>query len=264
MEAMRSPLISAFYQETPFSRAGTRLGAWFRSYFRVRTAPVQNNGGNYRFETPLLSRDNPLLMAQTTPGDRAGLHSINAADRSALFQNTIIPHLDAAYNLARYLSRDADAAQDIVQEAFLRAYRSFDGYVGGDARSWIFAIVRNCFYAWSQETRRKRRFEKPIMDGYQDDEASMPSSQEVASEDDTPEVALIRTSQSECVRSVINVLPVDLREILVLRELEQLSYREIADIMDVPLGTVMSRLARARRAFGKLWGTTNPGEVSIA
>ncbi len=198
-------------------------------------------------------------MASTLASSRASSQSTNS-DRSLLFQDLIIPHLDAAYNFARYLSRDADAAQDIVQEAFLRAYHKFDGYRGGDPRSWIFAIVRNCFHAWSQETRRKHRFEMPLTDGFQDGETSAPAVHDIASEDDTPEVALMRASQSECVRSVINGLPVDLREILVLRELEQLSYRQIADVIDLPLGTVMSRLARARRAFGKVWHNAHPGE----
>lgn len=202
----------------------------------------------------------PTLMVSLLSSDRADPQSA-LGDRSARFNAAIIPQLDAAYNFARYLSRDADAAQDIVQEAFLRAYRSFDGYMGGDARAWIFAIVRNCFHAWSQETKRKRRFEMPLSSGYEDKEEPGASVEDIATEDDTPEIALIRTSQSECVRSVINSLPDDLREILVLRELEQLSYRQIAEVINLPLGTVMSRLARARRKFGKLWqNTTSSGE----
>jgi RNA polymerase sigma factor (sigma-70 family) len=257
MEAMRSALISAFYSESPFERISTHLGAKLRSYYSARTMPIKNR--NRRLEISPDFGNEPLPMVSSLASSRASSQS-TSPDRSLLFQDSIIPHLDAAYNFARYLSRDADAAQDIVQEAFLRAYRNFDGYHGGDPRSWIFAIVRNCFHAWSQETRRKHRFEMPLTDEFQDGETSAPSVHDVASEDDTPEVALMRTSQSECVRSVINGLPVDLREILVLRELEQLSYRQIADIIDLPLGTVMSRLARARRAFGKLWHNTNPGE----
>lgn len=256
MIAMHSPFISAFYPRSSFSKIVAHFVANIRSDSRARTVTVQNVDAD---DILSIGRDRPTLMAAPLPGDQVDAQSA-IADRSVRFNAAIVPQLDAAYNFARYLSRDADAAQDIVQEAFLRAYRNFDGYLGGDARSWIFAIVRNCFHAWSQETRRKRRFEMPLVDGYQDDEASGSAAHEVASEDDTPEVALIRTSQSECVRSVINALPDDLREILVLRELEQLSYRQIAEIIDLPLGTVMSRLARARRVFGKLWHNTANGE----
>ncbi|MFK0162016.1 sigma-70 family RNA polymerase sigma factor [Rhizobium sp. NPDC090279] len=167
------------------------------------------------------------------------------------FQRTIIPHLDAAYNFARFLSRDADAAQDIVQEAYLRAYRGFGGFRDGDARAWTFTIVRNCYHAWLQEGRRKTRYEQPMTDDRDRDEGS--PSPDPASEEDTPEVAFIRKSEMQRVRAVINLLPDAMREVLVLRELEDLSYKEIADIIDAPIGTVMSRLARARRDFGEAW-----------
>jgi RNA polymerase sigma factor (sigma-70 family) len=174
-------------------------------------------------------------------------------DTAIRFNQVIIPHLDGAYNFARFLSRDADAAQDIVQEAFLRAYRNFDGYRGGDARSWVFAIVRNCYHAWLHESRRRSRFETPMTDGGEVPGASRFAADDIASEEDTPESALIRKTESQCVRFVINSLPEALREVLVLRELEQLSYRQIADIIDLPIGTVMSRLARARQEFGTAW-----------
>ena len=241
--------------ESLFARIGTYLGAKLR---RSAWTILLNNSNRTRQISPDF-RNEALAIVSSLASSQTSSRSANS-DRSLLFQDLIIPHLDAAYNFARYLSRDADAAQDIVQEAFLRAYRNFDGYHGGDPRSWIFAIVRNCFHAWSHDLRRKHRFEMPLTDGFHDGGPSAPSVHDVASEEDTPEIALMRTSQSECVRSVISELPVDLREILVLRELEQLSYRQIADIIDLPLGTVMSRLARARRAFGKLWHNTNPGE----
>ncbi len=164
------------------------------------------------------------------------------------FQREIVPQLDAAYNFARFLSRDADAAQDIVQEAFLRAYRSFEGYQGGDARAWIFTIVRNCYHNWLQQRRRKSRIEVdagPLSDEGPD--------LDVATDDDTPEMSLLRRSESLAVRVVLNRLPRGLREMLVLRELEGLSYREIADIAALPIGTVMSRLARARQQFQQAW-----------
>ncbi len=170
-------------------------------------------------------------------------------DMALRFDRLVLPHLDAAYNFARFLSRDADGAQDIIQEAFLRAYRNFDGYRGGDMRSWIFAIVRNCYHAWLQEGRRRLRHEAPM---YVGGDGSV-GGDEIASEDETPEAALIRKTESQCVRSVIAALPEPLREVLVLRELEQLSYRQIADVIDLPIGTVMSRLARARQEFGIAW-----------
>jgi RNA polymerase sigma-70 factor (ECF subfamily) len=179
------------------------------------------------------------------------------ADQTLRFQQNILPHMDAAYNFARFLSRDQDAAQDIVQDAFLRAYRSFETYRGGDPRAWVFSIVRNCHLAWQQQGRRKARFETPL-DG---DAGSESPAHEIAADDDTAETAMIRESESSRVRQVIAMLPEAMREILVLRELEELSYKQIAEVIDVPIGTVMSRIARARREFGEAWDAFESGGV---
>ncbi len=176
--------------------------------------------------------------------------SIGANDTLVRFQRDIVPQLDAAYNFARFLSRDADAAQDIVQEAFLRAYRSFDGYQGGDARAWIFAIVRNCYHNWLIDRRRKAVHE---VDVHSNDGLQENAIDNVPSDEDNPETTLLRRAESGAVRLVLNKLPRSLREILVLRELEGLSYRQIAEIAALPIGTVMSRLARARMRFESAW-----------
>jgi RNA polymerase sigma-70 factor (ECF subfamily) len=180
----------------------------------------------------------------------AGRRLAGSNDKYGRFQREIVPHLDAAYNFARFLSRNPDAAQDIVQDSFLRAYRGFDGYQGGDARAWIFSIVRNCYHNWLLEGRRKARLE---VDVHRRDGAADFSVDDVASDEDTPEVALLRSSEAGKVRSVLNLLPRALREVLVLRELEGLSYREIAQTSALPIGTVMSRLARARDHFASVW-----------
>jgi RNA polymerase sigma-70 factor, ECF subfamily len=180
----------------------------------------------------------------------AGRRSADGNDKYGRFQREIVPHLDAAYNFARFLSRNPDAAQDIVQDSFLRAYRGFDGYQGGDARAWIFSIVRNCYHNWLLEGRRKARLE---VDVHPRDGAADFSIDDVPSDDDTPEAALLRSSEAGKVRSVLNLLPRALREVLVLRELEGLSYREIAQTSALPIGTVMSRLARARDHFASVW-----------
>jgi len=194
------------------------------------------------------------LMTSGKPGKASAASTADiSTQREALprFQHVILPHLDAAYNFARFLCRDADGAQDIVQEAFLRAYRNFEGYRGGDPRAWLFAIVRNCCHAWRQQNRRKARYEQQLHDDDNDEGGDY----QIASEEDTPETAILRRSEQHRVRAVIDSLPQAMREILVLRELEDLSYREIAEIVDVPIGTVMSRLARARREFGDAWDT---------
>jgi RNA polymerase sigma-70 factor (ECF subfamily) len=147
----------------------------------------------------------------------------------------MMPHLDAAYNLARFLTRDSTAADDVVQEALLNAFRGFDGWRGGAARAWLLAIVRNCFLARGRE----RGMVVPIEDA-----------ESVALDDQTPEKILIGRHQAARLRLEIEALPPAFREILVLRELEELSYKEIATIVDVPIGTVMSRLARARQMLG--------------
>jgi RNA polymerase sigma factor (sigma-70 family) len=167
----------------------------------------------------------------------------------ARFKQNVVPQLDAAYNFARFLSRDADAAQDIVQEAFLRAYRSFAGYRGGDIRAWIFTIVRNCYHSWQMDRRRKSRLEVDHRGEVDSEEFIF----NISSDEDTPETMLVRKAESQTVRLILDTMPRPLREILVLRELEELSYRQISDITALPIGTVMSRLARARKAFGDAW-----------
>jgi len=155
----------------------------------------------------------------------------------------MLPHMDAAYNFARYLARDPVAAEDIVQAAFLRALRSFDGFRGEAPKAWLFAIVRNCFLDTAKAGR----------DTVALDEAGEGAAEEGGAVDhDTPEAIIARKRDAERLRETIERLPEPFREAIVLRELEELSYREIAMIAGVPIGTVMSRLARARQMLCEL------------
>jgi RNA polymerase sigma-70 factor (ECF subfamily) len=164
-----------------------------------------------------------------------------ARDHAALdsFSATMLPHIDAAYAYARFLCRDPVAAEDLVQDSYLRAFRSFPGYRGGDAKAWLFAILRSMFL----DSRRGRKEA-----GLEDDASALPD------EADTPEEALIRAADAAAVRGAVDKLPEPFRETLVLRELEEMSYREIGDLMKVPLGTIMSRLSRARRMLAASLG----------
>ncbi|WP_430911604.1 sigma-70 family RNA polymerase sigma factor [Methylobacterium sp. sgz302541] len=166
------------------------------------------------------------------------------------FEETVLPHLDAAYNLARFLTREPDAADDIVQEAFLRAFRSFEGFRGGDPRAWLLAIVRNGVRDWASERGRERARLAPLAGAGEDGEEA----ERVPDRDrDTPAEAVLRGDEAALVRRTLEGLPEIFREVLVLREFDDLSYREIAEVTVVPIGTVMSRLARARALFGAAW-----------
>jgi RNA polymerase sigma-70 factor (ECF subfamily) len=149
------------------------------------------------------------------------------------FRSLMLPHMDGAYGYARFLCRDAALAEDLVQEAYLKACRGFRGYRGGEPRAWLFAVVRSCFLSWRRAPARR--------------EEAAPPDPEWADEGDTPEEALLRRSAAQGLRAAIEALPEPFRETLVLRELEELSYRELADVTGAPIGTVMSRLARARQ-----------------
>jgi RNA polymerase sigma-70 factor (ECF subfamily) len=152
------------------------------------------------------------------------------------FELVVLPHLDAAYNLARWLIRSPADAEDVVQEACLRALRFFDGFRGGDSRAWLLKIVRNTCYSWVRKNRPTElsdEFDETV------------HSTEVLGED--AEAKLISRANSVQMRKALEALPAGFREVLVLREIEELSYKEISDITGVPMGTVMSSLSRARR-----------------
>lgn len=156
-------------------------------------------------------------------------------DELTAFNQAVLPHLDAAYNLARWLTRNDQDAQDVVQEASLRAFKYWKGFSGRDCRSWLLAIVRNTFYSWiRQRSAQPELTETGEIDDVDD---SVPN----------PENLLLRKASRDMLKAALDDLPAEFREAIVLREMEGMSYKEIADIASVPIGTVMSRLARARK-----------------
>ena len=178
---------------------------------------------------------------------------MNTQGRHGDFEQLMLPHLDAAYNLARWLTRDDHDARDVVQEAMLRAYRFLDG-LRGEPRPWLLAIVRNSCFTWLQTNRPADTV------GFNDGLAEL-----LPADDDGPEVQAARNSDRRMLNEAIAALPARFREVLILRELEDLSYKDIARIADVPIGTVMSRLARARRLLAEsLRATSNPYGTQVS
>jgi RNA polymerase sigma factor (sigma-70 family) len=162
------------------------------------------------------------------------------SDRHNRFEDEVLPCLDAAYSLARWLVRDEHAAEDVVQDAYLRALRYFSSFHGGDARPWLLGIVRNCCYSWFAQQKRSHEIECDVEDA---DGPSLDSQDRAV----TPETLLQLKMEKAQLTAAVARLPVPFREALVLREIEELSYDDIARVLQVPKGTVMSRLSRARR-----------------
>lgn len=165
-------------------------------------------------------------------------------DSDDAFAAVALPHLDAAYNLARWLTGNRADAEDVVQEAMVRALTYFPGFRGGNSRAWILQIVRNTAYG----ALKARRGERVATQADLDDNAAV---EDIPDPTDGPEKMLIMSSDLAQIDALIETLPAELRETLVLRELEDLSYREIAHVTSVPIGTVMSRLWRARRLLAQ-------------
>jgi RNA polymerase sigma factor (sigma-70 family) len=175
-------------------------------------------------------------------------------DRRGRFEAQVLPHLDAAYRFARWLSRSPADADDVVQEAVLRAFRSFDSLRGSDAKSWLLAIVRNCHA--TAHRRQQRRAWVPLPEEHDAEDGHVM----IASTPD-PEIATIGAEQERTLTRLMAALPEDHREVLVLREIEDMDYRQIANITNVPVGTVMSRLARARAGLKSQWLKEVEGEL---
>lgn len=171
-------------------------------------------------------------------------------EKDSLFTEEILPHLDAAYNLAQWLARNGHDAEDIVQDSFARAYSYFHSFSGKNGKSWLLAIVRNTFYTWNQ----KKRVRQDIEVGEEQIDNQLISEQ-------TPDIELESKDQQESVRIALNSLPLEFREVIILRELESMSYKEIAAMIQVPIGTVMSRLARARDMLRTLLVNQLDGEA---
>ena len=168
-------------------------------------------------------------------------------ERQRRFELLALPHLDAAYNLGRWLTGNAADAEDVVQEAYLRAFRYFDAWQGDNLRSWLLAIVRTSFLTWARDNRSSRL----VFTSEESKEAHEETLWTPSPSD--PETLLMRNLDAATVTQMVETLPHDYREVLVLRELEDLSYRDIAGIIGAPIGTVMSRLARARALLRRRW-----------
>ena len=164
--------------------------------------------------------------------------------KRARFERLVLPHLDAAYSLAAWLVRDDDQAEEAVQESCLRAFRYFDALRGDEARPWLLGIVRNTCYGLLQRTRQQGPALPFDEDGCGEDAVAAGA---VVSFPLNPEAAAIREADRECVHNALRALPLEFREAIILREIHGFSYREIAATCEVPIGTVMSRIARGRR-----------------
>jgi RNA polymerase sigma factor (sigma-70 family) len=181
-------------------------------------------------------REEPRLQDPTRPGT---------------VEQAILPHLDAAYNLARWLTATDEDAEDVLQEACLRAVKFFPGFQGGSARAWLLMIVRRTCYTWLAKNRAHTTattsFDEELHSGTSDDR--------------DPQMLLLREADRQLVQQALEKLPVELREMLILRELEGLSYKEAAAVAEIPVGTVMSRLSRGRQQLEQLLAARLGGEV---
>jgi RNA polymerase sigma-70 factor, ECF subfamily len=175
--------------------------------------------------------------------------------KKSRFESSVSPHMDAAYNLARWLTRNDHDAEDVVQEALLRAFKFYDGFRGPDARSWILKIVRNTCFTWLQANRPTEIITTDV-----DELSAISALLSCSSSIDDPETAALRKTEADQVDEAIASISPTFREIIVLREIEGLSYKEIASVIDAPIGTVMSRLARARTEMRRaLIRASDPG-----
>jgi RNA polymerase sigma-70 factor (ECF subfamily) len=179
---------------------------------------------------------------------------VHEAGDAALFSRIALPHLDAAYNLARWLVRDPAAAEDVVQDAMVRALNYFASFRGENPRAWLLSIVRNVALTLLDRGARSR--EQPL------DAEPGGAHEHLADAAPDPESALARTEQMSQLEHMLSTLPPDLRECVVLRELEEMSYRDIARITGVPVGTVMSRLFRGRQALMRFGQAAGAGETA--
>ena len=197
----------------------------FMAHLRALAAPPQRRDALPR---PLQAQGEPSSLDETS--------------RVRRFEQVIAVHLDAAYNFARGLARDERNAEDVVQEACLRAFRSLDGFHGDNGRAWLLTIVRNTYYTWLKKTRLERH-------NVSFDDESMGAAElgELESQLGAVDQALHQQDARRLVNAALELLPEEFREAIVLRELEDLSYKEIAAVAGIPLGTVMSRLARGRK-----------------
>jgi RNA polymerase sigma factor (sigma-70 family) len=197
----------------------------------------------------------PQRAEESVPFSLSPPMTAKQADLARHFRELMLPHLDAAYNLARYLLRDPVAAEDVAQDAFLRAFRAFEGYRGGDPKAWILAIVRNCCHTWAKAAASDPAVPLEGIGTDHGDDASdaLDRRAKLVDPEDNPETAAVRHNEIATMRELIDNLPIPFRETLVLRELEELSYQEIAAATGTPIGTVMSRLARARHLLAEAW-----------
>ena len=188
-------------------------------------------------KTRLIEAERPTmrLVGSDPPELLSGL------DDNARFRSIVMPHIDEAYRLAQWLTGNRTDAEDVVQDASIRAFRAIRSFAGGSARSWVLSIVRNTAYSWLRKNRPAEVVTVEDLEAVELEQAN-PGDRSSG----TPEAALIAKTDAEQLRAAIAALPAPFRETLVLRDIEGLDYREIAQATEVPIGTVMSRLARAR------------------
>jgi RNA polymerase sigma factor (sigma-70 family) len=208
--------------------------------FRRSSARPASNGA---------SASGPTNFSSASPAPRRAEPAGAAASSSRpseapRFRELIAPHIDAAYSLSRYLARDAAAAEDIAQDALLKAFRNIDSLRGGDVKPWLMTIVRNTYFDW-----RRRDNGRTVTGPAADVAIAEAPADDASAEDD-----LIRQGDVAALRRAIETIPEPFREALVLRDLEEMSYRDVAETTGVPMGTVMSRIARARRMLGERMG----------
>jgi len=199
------------------------------------------------------SSDRPWAGSRPQEAPERGGDALKGDDENILFASLVLPHLADAYSLARWLTGNRADAEDVVQDACLRAFRAIGSFAGGNSRGWVLAVVRHSAYAWLRKNRPAAVVNVEDLEAVESTQAKPGDP-----DSDTPETALIAKTDAARLSAAIFELPAPFRETLVLRDVQGLDYREIAEVTGVPMGTVMSRLARARRRLVATLGRAEP------